>query len=694
MLKSKTKSQKFKQIFLYRKTETRATEPQVENDISIDLLDRITSSCMINNKEFDPFKAEMYLKTTLHELKQLRERVNRNKTELELSFLNDEKNFQTALKELAFALNKNIKAISEIDKGINEVSNKTIHLSDQLDRKNLPRQRLEEARDLVVDFYKFLSAGGLSVSTIGTQDELYLVQVAKRLRKLNKLCFELPNDDRFLIAKQRLSVASQNVEGELINRLSANFKKRNIPILKMIIEVLNDSQKRNICMDTYVHEILATMPSDLGNLEGLPKGLPQVENQVVEVFPAPDVVMHLLLESLFNSKLKDHLANKITPYSHSPDKYLKTFFAEYQNVQKMIKNLEAKLITLPDISALMKKLFRDNLFKDYLTEYQAYEKAWIANKTKNHLDVFYKELGHAKKPVQSLAPSRLNFSFNHEDRIFAEKPILLDAMQKADFGKALLQLISDNLINEHVNYGILMTLQGISYDLRGTEPMLSFMSMVEEVTSIIQLYDSWYIESIMSLLNKTDREQQECQQIYQNWRKNVESRLSQGLDRLLSVVQTHITYLLGHHQQRSDFNVPDLSGPTVACRHVCAFVNKVVLKAQENLDGVNQTRFLNGLGQRFVRAVTDHLYGYVFTLNGGMQVMQDITSYRESANRCKSRAVSHLFDILLKLVNLFVIRHENLQQVHQEYVDMHIPVDLVNTFLQLRSDMRSTSVLP
>lgn len=69
--------------------------------------------------------------------------------------------------------------------------------------------------------------------------------------------------------------------------------------------------------------------------------------------------------------------------------------------------------------------------------------------------------------------------------------------------------------------------------------------------------------------------------------------------------------------------------------------------------------------------------------------MQDVTAYRDAARECKSAKIDYLFDILLKLMNLMLIKPQNVQQVWQDYEQSGIPKELLANFISLRSDYKS-----
>lgn len=72
--------------------------------------------------------------------------------------------------------------------------------------------------------------------------------------------------------------------------------------------------------------------------------------------------------------------------------------------------------------------------------------------------------------------------------------------------------------------------------------------------------------------------------------------------------------------------------------------------------------------------------------------MQDVTVYREMARNFQSSTVNYLFDVLLKLMNLMLIKPENVNQVIQDYLQLGIPKELLSNFLQLRTDYKSAKL--
>ena len=118
-------------------------------------------------------------------------------------------------------------------------------------------------------------------------------------------------------------------------------------------------------------------------------------------------------------------------------------------------------------------------------------------------------------------------------------------------------------------------------------------------------------------------------------------------------------------------------------------MRKVIADARKNLDGQNLSNFLQEFGLRFHRLLVDHFYGFSFSDSGGFVAMQDVTAYRDAARECKSPKIDYLFDILLKLMNLMLIKPQNVHQVWQDYEQSGIPKELLANFISLRADYKS-----
>ncbi|KAA3670737.1 exocyst complex component 5, partial [Paragonimus westermani] len=174
----------------------------------------------------------------------------------------DERTFRSVIEQLREHLSELTDQFNKLDTQVHMVSGKLAHLGDQLERKNLPRKRIEEARDLILEFYKFLGAGGGTFANVAVNwqgDENQLLEAASRINNLSSLCLELPDDERFLSAKQRVTVANQQLESALLERFRLHCVKRDLDVMKRISDVLVNSKCHPACVDILVGETLKVL---------------------------------------------------------------------------------------------------------------------------------------------------------------------------------------------------------------------------------------------------------------------------------------------------------------------------------------------------------------------------------------------------------------------------------------------------
>lgn len=95
----------------------------------------------------------------------------------------DNAQFVAEINKLSGQLSEACKTFKDLDTNINIVSGKIIHLGDQLERRNAPRESLKEARRLILEFSKFLGAGGGTFTNIpaNLQADESLVRVSSCL---------------------------------------------------------------------------------------------------------------------------------------------------------------------------------------------------------------------------------------------------------------------------------------------------------------------------------------------------------------------------------------------------------------------------------------------------------------------------------------------------------------------------------
>ncbi|OON13462.1 exocyst complex component Sec10, partial [Opisthorchis viverrini] len=696
------------------------------------LIDRLTKSTVgIPSSETDlkPRKLIENFGIALHELLILKAKLEDRSLQLEAKCRLDERSFRITIERLRKELTELHDQFSKLDTQVHMVSGKLAHLGDQLERKNLPRKRIEEARDLILEFYKFLGAGGGTFANVAVNlqgDETQLLEAAKRIKNLNSLCFELPDDERFLSAKQRVTVAHQQLEATLLERFRINCAERNTAMMKSIADALINSKGHTTCMEILIEETLKGINSRNLDFEAMTTRLVAAEQDIMEVFSRPEATLMQLINSLFTYKLKPHMDERIRS-DMSSEMYLINLYTEYQNMDKLMKALCDRLTLVTDPSQLS-RLFRE-LFANYLSQYVAREKECLTRRLKKHLDQFYEARGHQKRPLTSsgiadfkrdlrvklhmlpdqrsmvdfegsLLSEEVAVNIIEDIRRAAKRCLVLS--QPTEFaanGMALFDILNEFLVVEHVRYGVVIALQGLqTMDARTVTPNIVFFSVVRDCTSIIQFFGKTVDESIFPLVSASPTCLQEINSKRQSIQQKLEAQLQSGLDRCLNLIISHVQHVLSTEQRKTDFRpdsavgIPVGGPPSQACQRVVGFLAQVVNEARRQLDGQNLKNFFTELGMRLNRTLVDHFYGFTFSDTGGFLAMQDVTAYRDLASQFGSPVVHGLFDVLLKLMNLMLIKPDNVQQVSQDYLQSGIPLELLQNFIQLRADYKEARV--
>ncbi|TGZ69868.1 hypothetical protein CRM22_003501 [Opisthorchis felineus] len=696
------------------------------------LIDRLTKSTVgmpSSETDLKPRKLIENFGIALHELLILKAKLEDRSLQLEAKCRFDERSFRITIERLRKDLTELHDQFSKLDTQVHMVSGKLAHLGDQLERKNLPRKRIEEARDLILEFYKFLGAGGGTFANVAVNlqgDETQLLEAAKRIKNLNSLCFELPDDERFLSAKQRVTVAHQQLETTLLERFRVNCAERNTAMMKSIADALINSKGHTTCMEILIEETLKGINSRNLDFEAMTTRLVTAEQDIMEVFSRPEATLMQLINSLFTNKLKPHMDERIRS-DMSSEMYLINLYTEYQNMDKLMKALCDRLTLVTDPSQLS-RLFRE-LFANYLSQYVAREKECLTRRLKKHLDQFYEARGHQKRPLTSsgiadfkrdlrvklhMLPDQRSM-VDFEGSLLSEEVavniiedvrraakrclVLSQPTEFAGNGMALFDILNEFLVVEHVRYGVVIALQGLqTMDARTVTPNIVFFSVVRDCTSIIQFFGKTVDESIFPLVSASPTCFQEINSKRQSIQQKLEAQLQSGLDRCLNLIISHVQHVLSTEQRKTDFRPDSVVGipvggpPSQACQRVVGFLAQVANEARRQLDGQNLKNFFTELGMRLNRTLVDHFYGFTFSDTGGFLAMQDVTAYRDLASQFGSPVVHGLFDVLLKLMNLMLIKPDNVQQVSQDYLQSGIPIELLQNFIQLRADYKEARV--
>ncbi|KAF6780094.1 hypothetical protein AHF37_00395 [Paragonimus kellicotti] len=629
------------------------------------LLDRLTKSSVgLSNvdAELKPAKLKENLGVALYELHILKGKLQEKALKLEAKCRDDERTFRSVIEQLREHLSELTDQFNKLDTQVHMVSGKLTHLGDQLDRKNLPRKRIEEARDLILEFYKFLGAGGGTFANVAVNwqgDE-------NQVRSIFSLCLELPDDERFLSAKQRVTVANQQLESALLERFRLHCVKQDLDVMKRISDVLVNSKCHSTCVDILVGETLKGIDSRHISYKEVTKRLVSAEKVIMSVFARPENALSHLITTLVTTVIKPRMDSVIKP-GLTAEVYLANLYTEYQTMDKLIKELSDRLTLITDPSQLS-KLFRD-LFADYLSGYMGRERECLVRHLSKHLSQFYESRGHQKRLLNTSGMDKLIKELS--DRL----TLITDPSQLSKLFRDLFADYLSGYMGRERECLVRHLSKHLSqfYESRGHQKrLLNTSGMRKNSRHLLQILATHQLDQRTFNLRRLQL---------------TDTRHSPPNLVFFSIVR-EATSIFHFFSKTVDESLAALIKYCIACQRVVPFIAQSIREAKQQLDGKNLKNFLAEFGLRFNRVLVEHYYGFTFSDTGGFLAMQDVTAYREVAKQFGNPAVDRLFDVLLKLMNLMLIKPENVQQVTQDYLQSGIPRELLNNFIQLRADYK------
>ena len=174
--------------------------------------------------------------------------------------------------------------------------------------------------------------------------------------------------------------------------------------------------------------------------------------------------------------------------------------------------------------------------------------------------------------------------------------------------------------------------------------------------------------------------------------QRVEGRINMGLERQINAIVLYVRYLLNTEQKKTDFKPDDdvfaVADITGACRLVSRYIAKQGTKIKESIDGSNLIAVMTELGNRLYNTILNHIRSFVYNEPGGMLLLTDVKEYTRSIERWEVPSVTKKFDTLPGLINLLVVKPENLQQACVASTLADTDRNLINSFIQLRQDFR------
>ncbi|CAB3249137.1 unnamed protein product [Arctia plantaginis] len=451
---------------------------------------------------------------------------------------------------------------------------------------------------------------------------------------------------------------------------------------------------------------------------------------ISNVFPNPDQVMSKFVLNIFLLKLQKYIQTKLAD-KNDVDKYLKNLYEMYTSTQRVCDELVQAGLVSAEGNSTSGELRRDALVNGAMAGandgYTSMEARRLKAVLSSSLNAYYTEKQHVKKQIQgggfqelrrdlqAVIGTRANINIaqienyggetflseqlvqkmiNDSKTSFIRCKTLCTTNEVSNTTVALLEILIQHLLVEHVDYALDLGLQSIPIAESKSPPQIYFFDIVNQANKIIRMFEEHFQESVSPCMTSASK-QNECVQRKKSIMDQLENKLDAGLERAIAAIVGWVKLHLQTEQKKTDFK-PEGDIDTIAssaCLAVVSYLNNVMDKIHGGLEGDNLHAVTLELAVRLHRIIYEHLHSYQFNSAGAMIAICDVKEYRSAVCGRGARAApapAHaLFDALHALCNLLLVKPENLHQVCEGETLAELDHSILHSFIQLRADYKS-----
>jgi recyclin-1 len=257
----------------------------------------------------------------------------------------------------------------------------------------------------------------------------------------------------------------------------------------------------------------------------------------------------------------------------------------------------------------------------------------------------------------------------------------------------IFNVLLDFLCFRHLDNAVDLALAAMPPPEPKNMPEISLFPVVSQVSKTFHLLDKHFVDNVVPLISSSP-DHAECITKKKEVSALLEKKMDDGLDSALTSLVGWTKSMLSSEQKKSDFkpeeNASLSAASTSACHRTCQFLEMQRQIVITCLDGKNQVATLMELGIRFHRVLVDHIQQFSFNSIGGMLAICDVNEYRHTIKKFNIPFLNHLFEVLHSLCNLFIVAPGNLKQVCSEEPIAFLEKSVVLSFVQLRTDYKSS----
>lgn len=717
---------------------------------------RATADKFDNPDKFDAKLLHDAFLYGLQELKAIKDNSQKRCDRLEEICKEEEKRHWKNVRELKERFRQSINNFHAMDKRLDTVANKVHYLGQQLEQINRPRSRATEAYKLLKQFGEFLDTSYNPNATFSISNKKAFFEDADVIHKLYLISQELPKTDKFEKPREKIEQKYNLMERELIEEFVRSYRCDDKSTMKEIASIMSNFKGYNQCIDAFIEQSLMGViigSSPLDHREGFSEILPLCEKiQIIvrDVFKNPEEVMSKFLLNIYTGKLKDHIVH--TMKIHDQEKYLNELYNQFIRTTRLSNQIiSAKIMGSRDLEMLTRRIF-----SDYLTTYFKTEVTSLRERCAGILNRYYESKNHHKKtsstsslqdikakfsraknlnisglaninvnigqlaginitvandplpPGETLLSEEVAISLLHEVKQALNRSKELSKPNEAENAVEIFDVQLQHLCIEHLDYAIELSKELLNLEQK-SQPDLRFFDTIRQCNAICHLIEKQFIDCVRPQVTKTESKKcfAECVKRKRQVLDQLEFKLNDGLERSLNACINYVKTTLSNEQKKTDFKpeneeiMPAFS--TSACSKVCKFVKTVTGKILDCLDGENVNTVYNEFGVRFYKSIYEHLQRFEFSSIGGMVAISDVKAYssairivpRDMSTKTlpEDKHVADMFKVLHSLCNLWVVPPENLKQLCEDDGLSGVDSSILNTFVQLRADSRSSRLM-
>ena len=364
-----------------------------------------------NGSDFDPKPLRDQLKSKLQELETHFE--NKTKQVQRVEEINGKKqeSFKRKTKEHDQFFNVVDSQYQELDKVINFVSTKVVHLGDQLKQMDGKRKRALEAKELIDYINEAQKTGSISNDIFADKKRIH--EAARVLHKITLVTQDLPEDlpgkggKDFSRLQDIISRITEEIEKDLVQDFKLSLHhytdEEFLESMRKCAFTLNQpcfTAYKDV-VDYFIEARLKTPFYGDNIFSAIKNCIDETSQIVLKVFTDHDSIMPKFIRRIFKEKIwkKVRLTLKLDvfdgPENHSSQDL-------EQSLDSLAELYSQTLSLSTDLSEYDSDIsfgndVKKSIFASYLSKYQRTEEEYLLKASVEILDQFYKSIKHDKQ---------------------------------------------------------------------------------------------------------------------------------------------------------------------------------------------------------------------------------------------------------------------------------------------------------